>query len=202
MMDIGDWCYGYSNGIGPESQVALPLESADYHVDDTNVTSVKSGKKTTVIEVKSIKSAAFGIPNILSPFASIFKREGKEISTYKPTPGKPNHGSPYNPKTPPCEDRDDDYNLRKFSPVPDFLLIANGLNVTRARAFERISHRFTDYVNSVGGYVSVAALRYQKAQRYVALTDEDCQDRRLKRSELVVAGKKALGLPRYLKDVL
>lgn len=189
MMDTRDWCYYYSNGIVPEAR-SLFMTGNSSDIDTTGIEASIDDRRS---------SALSGIPNMLAPIANIFKRSvtpNNIVTSYRPKRRKEYHGSPYNPKTPSCDDRDDDFNIRKFSPIPDHQLIANGLNVTNARKFERISHAFTDYVNSVGGYVSDCAIVFQKAKTYMPMSDEDYQARKLERRTLVREARRALGLPK------
>jgi hypothetical protein len=216
-MNTKEWCYSYSNGVAPVSQMSQTTGEVEFtEANSSKTTDIsktdkaekvdkdpESAKAEEVVkDSKSVNSAATNNKNILSYPAKLFKREAK-VKSYTPKKTKRYRGSSHNPKTPECDDRDDEYNIRKSSPVPDFMLDNFGLNVTRARTFEKISHKYTDYVNSVGGYVSDCALGYQKSSLgYEAITDEHLMERRVKRRELVAAGKKALGLPRYLKDIL
>jgi hypothetical protein len=203
-MNTRDWCYSYSNGVAPALQSDMSSEEPLINIEQTTVNSTaakSTNAKSNIVKSTDPKSAAMNLLSILSPLKYMFKRDNN-AKTYRPKRTKRYRGSSSNPKTPACDDRDDDYNIRKYTPVPDYQLVANGLNVTRARAFEKISHSFTDYVNGVGGYVSESALRYQRAQKYVAITDEDLHARRLKARKLVDEGKKALGLPQHLRDVL
>jgi hypothetical protein len=221
-MRTRDWCYSYSNGIVPATMQMLVVENQVENIETLPVAENKvkeqvtiteklpvngnsaeqtsiDGAKTAVVDygrsTGGTTSAGSDISNILSPLADMFRRKTtKPVPTYRAKTAARYHGSPYNRKTPACDDRDDRYNICRFSSVPESQLVANGLNVTMVREFERVSHRFTEYVNSVDGYVSDCALVYQKAGRYVSMTDEAMSVHRAKRQRLVKAGKEYMRL--------
>ncbi|KAL3895473.1 MAG: hypothetical protein SGCHY_004683 [Lobulomycetales sp.] len=198
MLNTRDWCYVYSDGIAPEAQ-QLSLETGPltetFFSDAVGVESIASSDEAT--------NAAIRIPNIIASIAGIFKRgEENKVGVYVPEQKTRSRGSPYNRVTPSCDDRDDEYNIRKATPVPDNVLTMFGLDITTARKLKAITDNYTDYINSVDGYVSDSALRFQKARKYVSLTPEEGEKRRADRIALMKKAKEALNLPSNLKDIL
>ncbi|KAI8914405.1 hypothetical protein EDD86DRAFT_199268, partial [Gorgonomyces haynaldii] len=111
----------------------------------------------------------------------IYKRDGSSSASpfYSP------YGDPNNPITPPPGDRMDKYNLRYSAPTPDWFVKHwhyKEEEILALREAEKNANMFTDYINSVNGFVSGQCLySTEKARRngYRACPEERYKAKRM-----------------------
>jgi hypothetical protein len=132
-----------------------------------------------------IKSAAIPLSNMLG---SLLKRgfgsDDPDIELYQSGKREIDHGGLNNTATPACEDRNDFFNVRRLSPIPEHYMAQMDTNISVVRMYEKIADDFVEWMNQKE-HVSDCALINLQSRQFRPTTDAEVVERRNRNSDFV-----------------
>jgi hypothetical protein len=187
-----DWCYSYSNGVIPLANTPDDDEPDEPDVPEPTLlapgeipVTIINPQMSVAIPRTVIGNAAIPMPNLIGSllkrgFGSVTPNLGHQILEKRAV----DHGSPKNTRTPACEDRDDWYNVRRMTKLPESYIAGMGMDVDVVRKYEAEADAFVEWMNTKE-HVSICALVNARNRTYRARTDEEVEATRRANAEIV-----------------